>query len=156
MFGSERPGNHHDHPSNGQTEPREYKAQGDRESQDTEVNVVRTDADGSENTQEVVADDEASIKTRTSDLESAIATADIGDERYRGPPEQEGNGVLSAVSLMFGTPQNASFFTAVALSGMGKGIINTFLFIWSVRQGTGVDDFHSCIRTGRSAARDFQ
>lgn len=83
-------------------------------------------ADGRENTKEMVPDDGPSSQSRTADQDIENGTTDTGT------PEQEGNGVLSAVWLMFSTPQNASFFTAVALSGVGKGIINTFLLIWSV------------------------
>lgn len=38
-------------------------------------------------------------------------------------------GVLMAVRIMVSTDQSASFFTAVGLSGMGAGVIDTFLFI---------------------------
>lgn len=46
--------------------------------------------------------------------------------------DREEHGVLRAVWLMFSTRTNVSFFLAVALSGIGKGVIDTFLFIWSV------------------------
>lgn len=38
-------------------------------------------------------------------------------------------GVLMAVRIMVSTDQSASFFMAVGLSGMGAGVIDTFLFI---------------------------
>lgn len=44
--------------------------------------------------------------------------------------EQKEPGVLSALWIMFSTTQNASFFASVTLSGMGKGVIDTFLFVW--------------------------
>lgn len=40
-----------------------------------------------------------------------------------------GSGVCSAVRLMGGSAESASFFAAVGLSGMGAGVIDTFLFI---------------------------
>ncbi|CAM9669265.1 unnamed protein product [Pylaiella littoralis] len=42
---------------------------------------------------------------------------------------REEGGVLMAVRIMVSTDQSASFFTAVGLSGMGAGVIDTFLFI---------------------------
>lgn len=42
--------------------------------------------------------------------------------------EKEGN-MLPAVWAMLGTARTASFFTAVVISGMGAGVIDTFLFI---------------------------
>lgn len=38
-------------------------------------------------------------------------------------------GVLMAIRIMLGTDESASFFMAVVLSGMGSGVIDTFLFI---------------------------
>lgn len=37
--------------------------------------------------------------------------------------------VLNVACIMLGTPYKASFFIAVGLSGMGAGVIDTFLFI---------------------------
>lgn len=42
--------------------------------------------------------------------------------------EKEGH-MLPAVWAMLGTARTASFFMAVVLSGMGAGVIDTFLFI---------------------------
>ncbi|CAM9442348.1 unnamed protein product [Ectocarpus sp. 13 AM-2016] len=44
--------------------------------------------------------------------------------------EQEEHRVASVLWIMFSTPQNFSFFWGVMLSGMAKGVIDTFLFIW--------------------------
>ncbi|CBJ48928.1 conserved unknown protein [Ectocarpus siliculosus] len=44
--------------------------------------------------------------------------------------EQEEHRVASVLWIMFSTPQNFSFFLGVMLSGMAKGVIDTFLFIW--------------------------
>ncbi|CAM9306786.1 unnamed protein product, partial [Hapterophycus canaliculatus] len=63
---------------------------------------------------------------------------DIGGKQQRSDrDEQQGkelgaveHGVAATVCVMFSTAQNISFFSAVALSGMSKGVIDTFLFIW--------------------------
>ncbi|CAM9109176.1 unnamed protein product [Ectocarpus sp. 8 AP-2014] len=44
--------------------------------------------------------------------------------------EQEEHRVASVLWIMFSTRQNFSFFLGVMLSGMAKGVIDTFLFIW--------------------------
>ncbi|CAM9812625.1 unnamed protein product [Ectocarpus sp. 8 AP-2014] len=62
-----------------------------------------------------------------------INAEDPGNEDLSNPLqhlEQEEHGVASALWIMFSTPQNISFFSAVFLSGMTKGVIDTFLFIW--------------------------
>lgn len=46
---------------------------------------------------------------------------------------EEGD-MLAAVWAMLGTAGAASFFMAVVLSGMGAGVINTFLFIRYIMQ----------------------
>ncbi len=51
-------------------------------------------------------------------------------EEGEGEREKEQHGAVSALRIMFGTPQNARIFTALALSGVSKGVIDTFLFIW--------------------------
>lgn len=88
---------------------------------------------------ETVAGDGSSSQCRTADNDVENTNPGTGDEGFRGTPKKEGNGVLSCVWLMFSTAQNASFFTAVALSGISKGIIDTFLFVWSVEKGTHED-----------------
>lgn len=52
-----------------------------------------------------------------------------GDDAFGVEEEEEGGGVLLVVRLMLGNLHNASFFAAVGLSGMGAGVIDTFLFI---------------------------
>lgn len=52
------------------------------------------------------------------------------------PPEEEEESVMAVVRIMLGTPHTASLFAAVGLSGMGAGIIDTFLFIRYVLVGT--------------------
>lgn len=47
----------------------------------------------------------------------------------KSEPHEEQGTVLAVVCVMFGTPYKASFFAAVGLSGMGAGVIDTFLFI---------------------------
>lgn len=37
--------------------------------------------------------------------------------------------MVSALKIMLGSRESASFFGAVGLSGMGAGVIDTFLFI---------------------------
>ena len=65
-------------------------------------------------------------------LKKTSSAADTGKTENRtddgGEPEE--HGAVSALSIMFGTSQDACFFTAVTLSGMGKGVIDTFLFVW--------------------------
>lgn len=41
-----------------------------------------------------------------------------------------GGGVVGALRVMFGSAESASFFAAVALSGMASGVADTFLFVW--------------------------
>lgn len=43
--------------------------------------------------------------------------------------EKEKDSVWTVVCIMLDTPYKASFFAAVGLSGMGAGVIDTFLFI---------------------------
>ena len=65
------------------------------------------------------------------DIEDGTTPDDITDEAQGGTSEQEEDpGVLAALWIMFSTTQNASFFVSVTLSGMGKGVIDTFLFVW--------------------------
>lgn len=52
-----------------------------------------------------------------------------GDADEFGLKDEDEETVWSAVWLMMGNLQSASFFAAVGLSGMGVGIIDTFLFI---------------------------
>ena len=48
----------------------------------------------------------------------------------RNEPHGEDEGsVLTVVCIMLDSPRKASFFAAVGLSGMGAGVIDTFLFI---------------------------
>ncbi|CAM9498558.1 unnamed protein product [Ectocarpus fasciculatus] len=77
---------------------------------------------------------------RESDDEAAKTLADIrmNAEGYgkgdliqpQDHLEQEERGVASVLWIMFSTPQHFSFFLGVILSGMAKGVIDTFLFIW--------------------------
>ncbi|CAM9521360.1 unnamed protein product, partial [Scytosiphon promiscuus] len=67
---------------------------------------------------------------------------DFGDEQQNAAAEQQDkdygakdHGVAATIRVMFSTPQNISFFLAVVLSGMSKGVIDTFLFIWYVDLG---------------------
>lgn len=52
------------------------------------------------------------------------------DEQLDKEFSTEELGVAAAVWVMFSTPRNISFFSAVVLCGMCKGVIDTFLFIW--------------------------
>lgn len=69
---------------------------------------------------------------------------------------EEQNGVVRILRIMFSTPENISFFTVVVLSGMCRGFIDTFLFIWSViflQHTTKIGVFsHSCSPTAESDA----
>lgn len=49
--------------------------------------------------------------------------------RLQEAKERAEVGVLAVVRIMLATEQSASFFIAVGLSGMGAGVIDTFLFI---------------------------
>lgn len=111
--------------------------------------------DDRENSRETVAGDGASGQPRTADNNVENANPRTGDEGFRGTPKKEGSGVLSAVWLMFSTPRNASFFTAVVLSGMGKGIIDTFRFVWSVAEGTHEEFLLAFLRYSESHRRAF-
>ena len=67
--------------------------------------------------------EELEIDTRgdTIDEEEEEEEIDMRHEERRVLP--------SVFSLLLSSPQNFSFFIAVALSGMGCGVIDTFLFI---------------------------
>lgn len=45
------------------------------------------------------------------------------------PHGEDKGSVLTVICIMLNTPYKASFFAAVGLSGMGAGVIDTFLFI---------------------------
>lgn len=64
------------------------------------------------------------------DADIANGSPDIRDEAQFRTHEKKESGVLAALWIMFSTTQNASFFASVTLSGMGKGVIDTFLFVW--------------------------
>ncbi len=73
---------------------------------------------------------------QTSDALLTLSKGDSSSGGEAGPATSSSDsgreapvGVLMAVRIMVGTDQNASFFTAVGLSGMGSGVIDTFLFI---------------------------
>lgn len=44
--------------------------------------------------------------------------------------DDQTEGVLTAWRIILGSTESATFFAAVGLSGMGMGLIDTFLFIW--------------------------
>lgn len=46
-----------------------------------------------------------------------------------GAMDKQDGGMMTAVRTMLGSIESASFFGAVCLSGMGAGVIDTFLFI---------------------------
>ena len=54
-----------------------------------------------------------------------------GEDKREGGAEgaREKAGVVMAIGIMLGTDESASFFMAVVLSGMGRVVIDTFLFI---------------------------
>lgn len=62
--------------------------------------------------------------------EDRLQKDDIEQDGARSGAKTQENGALSAFWIMFSTPQNAGFFLAVALTGVGKGVINTFLYVW--------------------------
>lgn len=77
-------------------------------------------------------DDEDDTEAQNDDddalLESHPGGTNIGrNDSIEGPREKAG--VLMAIRIMLGTDESASFFVAVVLSGMGSGVIDTFLFI---------------------------
>lgn len=81
-------------------------------------------------------DDDDDNEARTNDgdalLEYRPGDSSTGGEGKREGGAEEGAGekvgVVMAIRIMLGTDESASFFTAVVLSGMGRGVIDTFLF----------------------------
>eukprot|EP00752_Nemacystus_decipiens_P014611 g13010.t1 len=69
------------------------------------------------------------------DTEDCVGIETIGSPRDQNGTKDQDGGALSALWTMFSTPQNACFFTAVVLTGVGKGVINTFLYVWLVELG---------------------
>lgn len=69
------------------------------------------------------------LETSGADTGNAEICRSICDKE-EGEREEEQHGVVSALRTIFGTPQNACIFAALALSGISKGVIDTFLFIW--------------------------
>ena len=48
----------------------------------------------------------------------------------KGSSQKRGEKLFFTIlSLIFGTLENTSFFSSIVLSGMGAGVIDTFLFI---------------------------
>ncbi|CAM9838261.1 unnamed protein product [Scytosiphon promiscuus] len=60
---------------------------------------------------------------------AAADNEDGKSARLQRTSEQTEGGVLAVVRIMLATDENASFFMAVVLSGMGAGVIDTFLVI---------------------------
>lgn len=60
---------------------------------------------------------------------NGISGASRCDGEGLGAKAKEQGGVLMAVRIMMYTGESTSFFMAVGLSGMGAGVIDTFLFI---------------------------
>ncbi|CAB1096853.1 unnamed protein product [Ectocarpus sp. CCAP 1310/34] len=82
-------------------------------------------------------DDDDDNEAQTTDGD-ALLEYHPGDSRTGGGGKREGGeeegagekaGVVMAIRIMLSTDESASFFTAVVLSGMGRGVIDTFLFI---------------------------
>lgn len=78
-------------------------------------------------------DDDNEAKKNNDDalLEYRPGDSSTGEGEREGGAEgpRENAGVAMAIRIMLGTDESASFFMAVVLSGMGRGIIDTFLFI---------------------------
>lgn len=80
-------------------------------------------------------DDEDDVAHTNDDdalLESGPGDNSTGSEREEGEGgarARDKAGVVMAIRIMLGTDESASFFVAVVLSGMGSGVIDTFLFI---------------------------
>lgn len=53
----------------------------------------------------------------------------VGSDDAFGVEDEKEETVSSVVRMMMGNLQSATFFAAVGLSGMGVGVIDTFLFI---------------------------
>ncbi len=70
--------------------------------------------------------DDALLEYRTGD--SSTCGEGKGDGRVAEGARKKG-GVVMAIRIMLGADESATFFMAVVLSGMGKGVIDTFLFI---------------------------
>lgn len=91
-------------------------------SHQTSSTSTPTDLDGD------VSDGELNVRVEQSkddDDELARLKGDV--EQARGTEDE--TGVLSTVWIMLGNFESASIFAAVGLSGMGFGVIDTFLFI---------------------------
>eukprot|EP00903_Cladosiphon_okamuranus_P010272 g9726.t1 len=77
-------------------------------------------------------DDEAQTNDSDALLESRPGDNSMvgGGKRAQGAEGARDNaGVAMAIRIMLGTDESASFFMAVVLSGIGRGVIDTFLFI---------------------------
>ena len=93
------------------------------------------------------ADEVSSLTAVASVYYDAADRKPVVDERFtedgnikkssdEGGPQDEKMSALSTILvLILGTVENASFFSAIVLSGMAAGVIETFLFIryWSER-----------------------
>lgn len=77
-------------------------------------------------------DDEAQANADDALLASRAVDRSTGGNcrtAQKGERAREKAGVLMAMKIMLGSDESASFFMAVVLSGMGSGVIDTFLFI---------------------------
>eukprot|EP00903_Cladosiphon_okamuranus_P013285 g12384.t2 len=77
-------------------------------------------------------DNEAQVNDSDALLESRPGDNNtVGDGKREQGAEgaRENAGVAMAIRIMLGTDESASFFMAVVLSGIGSGVIDTFLFI---------------------------
>lgn len=91
------------------------------------------------------ASSDCGVDDQVEDTVTAAPTSSLGQELFETsksePHEEDKESLLTVVRVMLGTPHTATFFAAVGLSGMGAGIINTFLFIRYVF-------FSICVVTG--------
>lgn len=72
------------------------------------------------------------VKGQLQDVVISGLRSSVGQELPKtsrnGPHEEYTSSVLEVIRIMLGTPHKASFFAVVGLSGMGTGVIGTFLF----------------------------
>lgn len=101
----------------------------------TNNNAATVAAAAADNHLDCYDDDEN--EAQTNDDDALLEYHPRDSSRKSGEGKREGGaegarekaGVVMAIRVMLGTDESASFFMAVVLSGMGRGVIDTFLFI---------------------------
>lgn len=96
----------------------------------TTITAATVAAGAADNHLDRYDDDDAEAETNDGDalLESRPGDKST-DVKGGGEGTREKAGVVMAIRIMLSSDESASFFMAVVLSGMGSGVIDTFLFI---------------------------